>query len=51
MTVLAIYQLWKNHQNNQPVRVTLLDGEKPYITIADEAGGPQLTVTDHSQRG
>jgi SH3-like domain-containing protein len=51
MTVLAIYQLWKNHQNNQPVQVTLLDGEKPYITIADEAGGPRLTVTDHSQRG
>ena len=35
MTALAVYQMWKNHQNNQPVRVTLADGDQPYITIAD----------------
>jgi len=51
MTALAVYQIWKNHQNNQPVRVTLADGDQPYITIADEAGGPRLTVTDLGQRG
>ena len=51
MTALAVYQMWKNHQNNQPVRVTLADGDQPYITIADEAGGPRLTVTDSGQRG
>ena len=51
MTALAVYQMWKNHQNNQPVRVTLADGDQPYITIADEAGGPRLTVTDLGQRG
>ena len=51
MTALAVYQMWKNHQNNQPVRVTLADGDQPYIAIADEAGGPRLTVTDAGQRG
>ena len=51
MTALAVYQMWKNHQNNQPVRVTLMDGDQPYISIADEAGGPRLTVTDAGQRG
>ena len=51
MTALAVYQMWKNHQNNQPVRVTLMDGDQPYIGIAHEAGGPRLTVTDAGQRG
>jgi uncharacterized protein YgiM (DUF1202 family) len=51
MTALAVYQMWKNHQNNQPVRVVLMDGDQPYITIADEAGGPRLTVADAGRRG
>ena len=42
---LAIYQMWKNHQNGQPVAVTLLDDEnESYISITDEASGPQLTL-------
>ena len=46
MTALAVYQMWKNHENNRPVRVVLLDGEEPYVTIADDTGGPRLTVRD-----
>ena len=51
MTALAVYQMWKNHQNNAPVRVVLLDGERPYVTIADEANGPRLTVAKGESRG
>lgn len=34
LTALAVYQMWKNHQNNAPVRVVMLtpDG-RPYVTI------------------
>jgi len=44
-TTLAIYQMWKNHQNSEPVSVTLLgtDGE-PYVAIQDQADQPDLTV-------
>lgn len=49
MTALAVYQMWKNHQNNAPVRVVLLDGRDSYITIADENGGPRVTVAGPSQ--
>src|SRR5215831_12359790 len=35
-TTLAIYEMWKNHQNGQPVVVTLLDDQgNPYIGIQD----------------
>jgi SH3-like domain-containing protein len=44
MAALAVYQMWKNHQNNGPVRVVLLDGERPYVTIADEAEGPRVAL-------
>jgi hypothetical protein len=35
--------MWKNHENNGPVAVTLLDEDgQPYITIEDRKGGPDL---------
>jgi uncharacterized protein YgiM (DUF1202 family) len=42
---LAIYQMWKNHQNNGPVAVTLVgeDGQ-PYVAIRDQPSGPNLLV-------
>jgi uncharacterized protein YgiM (DUF1202 family) len=44
-TTLAIYQMWKNHQNGQPVAVALLNDEnEDYISISDEPSGPQLTL-------
>ena len=49
MIALAVYQMWKNHQNNAPVRVVLLDGREPYITIADEGDGPRVTVAGPQQ--
>ena len=49
MTALAAYQMWKNRQNNAPVRVVVLDGNDPYITIADEDDGPRVVVAGPSQ--
>lgn len=49
MTALAVYQMWKNHQNNAPVRVVLLDGDEPYVTIADEDGVPRVAVAAPSR--
>jgi hypothetical protein len=46
LTALTIYQMWKNHQNSAPVRLSLLtpDGE-PYIVIDDMATvGPAITI-------
>jgi SH3 domain-containing protein len=44
-TTLAIYQMWKNHQNGRPVAVTLLDDRgNPYIGIQDRPSGPELIV-------
>jgi SH3-like domain-containing protein len=45
MTAAAVYQMWKNHQDQAPVRVTVKgsDGGE-YITIADGAAGPELSV-------
>jgi hypothetical protein len=43
-TVLAVYEMWKNRQNDAPVRVVLLDGEEPYIALTDEADGPRWTI-------
>jgi hypothetical protein len=42
---LAIYEMWKKNQKNQPVNVALMDekgGE--YVTIIDAASGPSLSV-------
>jgi hypothetical protein len=45
-TTLAIYQMWKNHQNSQPVSVILLDDAgKPYITIEEETTGPDFLIS------
>ena len=42
LAATAIYQMWKNHQNSAPVRVTMLDPQgRRYITI-DETGAPSL---------
>jgi hypothetical protein len=44
-TALAIYQMWKNHQNGHPVTVVLLtDENEDYISISDESSGPRLTL-------
>lgn len=44
-TTLAIYQMWKNHQNGRPVVVTLLDERgNPYVGIQDRPSGPELIV-------
>jgi SH3-like domain-containing protein len=46
MSALAVYQMWKNHQNGAPVKVVMLDHDgKAYVTI-DETGGaePLLSV-------
>jgi uncharacterized protein YgiM (DUF1202 family) len=44
-TTLAIYQMWKNHQNSAPVAVVLLgeDG-RPYVSIQDRPAGPDLLM-------
>jgi hypothetical protein len=45
-TTLAIYQMWKNHQNSQPVAVVLVDDAgKPYITIEEETAGPNFLIS------
>ena len=45
MATMAFYQMWKNHQNQRPVRLTLVDPEgEEYITIADEDNGPVLSL-------
>jgi hypothetical protein len=46
LTALTVYQMWKNHQNSAPVRLTLLtpDGE-PYVVIDDmAAAGPAIMI-------
>lgn len=45
MTALAIYQMWKNHQNSAPVRVSLLQpGGEPYVAIDDAPSGPSIVI-------
>ncbi len=42
---LAIYEMWKNNQKNQPVSLALMDEKgSEYITISDTASGPSLSV-------
>jgi uncharacterized protein YraI len=42
---MAIYQLWKNHQNQRPVRLDFNGpGSGPYIAIEDLASGPRWSV-------
>jgi hypothetical protein len=42
---MAVYQLWKNHQNQRPVRLDFLglDGA-PYIAIEDLDSGPSWSI-------
>jgi hypothetical protein len=42
---MAVYQLWKNHQNQRPVRLDFvgLDGA-PYIAIEDIDSGPSWSI-------
>lgn len=46
MLATAIYQMWKNHQNSAPVRVSVLEpGGERYITIDDrQPDGNLLTL-------
>jgi uncharacterized protein YgiM (DUF1202 family) len=47
LAAIAVYQMWKNHQNGGPVRVVLRepDGER-YLAIDDTQSAPSLlTVT------
>lgn len=42
-TALAIYEMWKNHQNGAPVTVVMLnDRNEDYITVRDGSIGPQF---------
>jgi hypothetical protein len=42
---MAIYQLWKNHQNQRPVRLDFLGlGGAPYIAIEDLESGPRWGI-------
>ena len=47
LAAVAVYQMWKNHQNGAPVKVVVTDGRgAPYITIDETRGEPVLsTVT------
>jgi hypothetical protein len=53
MAVTAIYGMWKNHQNQSPVEVILLDeAGQEYVVIRDNGeAGPQLTVADQASGG
>ena len=45
LAAIAIYQMWKNHQDSAPVRVLLLEpGGERYIAI-DETGAPEALLT------
>jgi len=47
MTVLAIYEMWKNHNNGRAVDVDMVDRRgNRLLGIADGASGPQLTVDE-----
>jgi hypothetical protein len=45
-TALAIYEMWKNHQNGGPVRLAVIDDQgRDYITIVDQDTLPRLSIT------
>jgi hypothetical protein len=45
LAAIAIYQMWKNHQDSAPVRVLVLEpGGERYIAI-DETGAPEALLT------
>lgn len=45
MTALAFYEMWRNHQDNRPVSLSLVtDRNENYLTIKDEEDGPVVTI-------
>jgi len=43
LAAIAVYQMWKNHQNGGPVRVVLLEPDgKRYLAIDDAESAPAL---------
>jgi hypothetical protein len=45
-TAVAIYEMWKNHQNGGPVRLVITDAQgRDYITIVDQDTQPKLSIT------
>jgi SH3 domain-containing protein len=45
LAALALYEMWKNNQKDQPVNLALMDEKGgQYITISDAAAGPSLTI-------
>ena len=45
MTAVAIYEMWKNHQNGGPVRVVITDPQgHDYISIVDQDSQPKLSI-------
>ena len=44
-SALAIYTMWKNHQNNRPVRVVMRSApDESYITIDDRSSEPAISI-------
>lgn len=47
MAALALYQMWKNHQDGRSVSLLVVDPQNEnYITINDEESGPVLSVQE-----
>lgn len=46
----SIYQMWKNHQNQAPVTVVLLDGAGEDYVVVEDLGetGPEIRVIDRA---
>lgn len=45
LAALALYEMWKNNQKDQPVNLALMDEKGgQYIIISDAAAGPSLTI-------
>jgi hypothetical protein len=45
LAALAIYEMWKSNQKDQPVALSLMDDNgQQYITISDSASGPSLSI-------
>jgi hypothetical protein len=45
MAAMAFYQMWKNHQDQRPVTLVVLDIDgEDYITITEDEMGPTLSV-------
>ncbi len=45
LAATAIYQMWKNHQDSRPVRVTVLDPQGARYIIIDETQRPERLLT------